>query len=596
MHGRRFTPQIDQQIDQEKRMQTKMLKSALLIATLAIVLAACGAPAAAPPPTAPAAPAATAAPAPTAAPAAPAATAAPAPTAASAAPAATAAPAASEPVTFTFAHPGPIRTMDAPVTWFGSTHWLTNGLYDCLIWRKADGTGYDGQAAERWEQVNPTTWRFFLRPNLTFQNGEPLNAEAVKWNIDRVVATKEFMVQPQWQFVQEVKAVDPTTVDVITDKPHAYFEYDVSFNGCQLLPPKYYEQIGPEEFAKKPVGSGPFKLVELVENQRYVFEAWDGYWGGKPAVDRVIYQVIPEQASQIAALLAGQVDMVSNVPLPDRERLGQQQGVTLLSGPANRQHLLYLRNQTESGEMLKTYPGTKLATENKLIRQAISHALDRKVLAEVQGSGRPSLLRVDSFFPEARGQWAGEEVAVKYFDPEKAKTLIRQAGFNPDAGNKPVVQFDTNAFQQGNEKEVAEVIKTMLEDVGFTVNLNVLDGTAYNQQILTPGNNRDLALVVIGGSPSLIPTFYQCTWKTPAFTPCNVVQGEWETLGQQILSTTNEAERLKLWESWWNFYVDEAIEVTLYHMDQVVAMNSRFDWTPRADGWYTFRDLKAKQP
>src|SRR4051794_14454783 len=88
--------------------------------------------------------------------------------------------------TFVFAHPGPIRTMDAPVTWYGSTHWLTNLLYDCLIWRAADGNGYVGQAAETWENVDPLTWRFHLRPGITFQNGEPLDAAAVKWNIDRV--------------------------------------------------------------------------------------------------------------------------------------------------------------------------------------------------------------------------------------------------------------------------------------------------------------------------------------------------------------------------------------------------------------------------
>jgi peptide/nickel transport system substrate-binding protein len=561
-----------------------------LVAIVAVILAACGG---APPQ----AVESTAAPAePTAAPADPTAAAAVQPTAAVAVQPTAAPPAAAadEPVTFTFAHPGPIRTMDAPVTWFGSTHWLTNLMYDCLIWRNADGTGYEGQAAERWEQIDPTTWRFYLRPGLTFQNGEPLNAEAVKWNIDRVRTREDFMVQPQWQFVSDVQVVDETTVDVITGAPHAYFEYDVSFNGCQLLPPRYIEEVGEEQFAREPVGSGPYRLVEFTESERYVFEAWDGYWGGRPEVDRVIYQVISEQSSQIAALLAGQIDMVPNVPLPDRETLAQEQGITLMTGPSNRQHLLYLRDQTESGSFLETYPGTELVTADKRIRQAISHALDRQVLAEVQGSGRPLLLRVDDYWPEHNGQFAGTQAAIDFYDPERARALIREAGFDPDAGNRPVLNFDAPAFQQGNEKEVAEVIKVMLEEVGFTVNLNVLEGAAFAEQVLTPGNNREMALVVIGGNPSLIPTFYQCTWNNPAFSPCGVVRGEWEQLGQQILQTTDAEERNRLWGQWWDFYVDEAVEVTLYHMDQVVAMNDRFEWTPRADGWFTFRDLRVR--
>jgi len=515
--------------------------------------------------------------------------------AASAAAEAAASQAAGEPVTFTFAHSGPIRTMDAPVTWFGSTHWLTNGMYDCLIWRTADGSGYEGQAAESWEQVDPTTWRFVLRPNLTFQNGEPLDAEAVKWNLDRVRTREDFMVQPQWLFIKDVTVVDPTTVEITTNEPHAYFEYDVSYNGCELLPPKYIEEVGEEQFAKEPVGSGPYRLVEFTENERYVFEAWDDYWSGRPEVDRIVYQVIPEQSSQVAALIAGQVDFVPNVAAPNREQLESNPNITLLEGPANQQHLLYLRQQDETGSMLQTYPGYQLATKELKVRQAISRALDRQLLAEVQGNARPGLLRIESYYPEARGQYAGEEAAINYYDPELAKQLLTEAGYDPDAGNKPVVQLDTVAFQNGNEKEVAEVIASLLEDVGFTVNLNVLDGSAFAEQILTPGNNRDIALVNIGGSPALTPTFYQCTWQQPNFSPCSAVQGEWEQLGQQILNETDEAARLELWEQWWDYYVDQALEVTLYHIDRVMGMNSSFEWTPRSDGWFTFRDLKLKE-
>ena len=165
------------------------------------------------------------------------------------------------------------------------------------------------------------TWRFYLRPGITFHNGEPLDAEAVKWNIDRVMTHGDFLVQPQWQFIDKVTVIDPTTIEITTDEPHAYFEYDVSYNGCELLPPKHMAEVGEEKFATAPVGSGPYKLTELSLNEKYVFEAWDDYWGGRPEVDQVVYQVIPETASQIAALLSGQVDFVSNVPIPDRERL-----------------------------------------------------------------------------------------------------------------------------------------------------------------------------------------------------------------------------------------------------------------------------------
>lgn len=497
------------------------------------------------------------------------------------------------PIEFVFAHTGPIRTMDAPVTWFSSTHWLTNLLYDCLIWRSVDGASYVGQAAESWENIDDVTWRFNLREGNTFHNGEPLNAEAVKWNIDRVRSREDFMVQPQWLFIADVVVVDEWTVDVITDGPHAYFEYDISYNGCQLLPPGYMEEVGEEEFAKNPVGSGPYVLAEFTESDRYVFEAWDGYWAGRPEVDRVIYQVIPEQSSQVAALLAGQVDMISTVPVPDRERLEGAEGVELVRATSNRMHHLYLRNETESGAMDETYPDYQPATLSQEVRQAISHALDRTLLAEVQGSADPRLVRACSYYPEGFADtYAGVDVANEWYDPELAKQLLIEAGYDPDNGNRPTVYFDAPAFQFGGEKEVAEVAAAMLEEAGFDVELNVLDNAAYAEQVSTPGNNRDIMLTTLGCGPSLTPLFYSCAWNQSNY---NVCVPEWDALSQQILETVDEGERLALWEQWWEYYIDYAPTITLYEIDNVIGMSDRFEWTPRADGWFTFRDLKVRE-
>ena len=493
---------------------------------------------------------------------------------------------------FVFAHSGPIRTMDAPVTWFGSTHWLTNTLYDCLIWREADNSGYVGQAAESWEALDDVTWRFHLRPGLTFHNGEPLDAEAVKWNIDRVRSREDFMVQPQWQFIEDVVVVDEVTVDVITNEPHAYTLNDISYNGCQLLPPDYLTEVGEEEFARNPVGSGPYRLTEFTESDRYVFEAWEDYWAGRPDVDRVIYQVIPEQSSQVAALLAGQVDFVPGVPLPEIQRLEAEGDIALMDAAPSRLVHLYLRSETASGAMDETYPDYEPITLDQNIRQAISHALDRTLLAEVQGSATPTLVRIASVYPESFAeQYAGSEATDAWYDPELAKQLIQEAGFDPDAGNKPKLHFDAMAFQLGNEKEVAEVIKAMLEDVGFEVELNILELSAYSEQISTPGNNRDMMMVVLGGSPFLTPLFYTCEWEQANY---NVCVEEWSELGKQILQTIDEEERIALWEQWQEFFVDYAQTVPLYEVTRVVAMDSAFDWEPRADGWFTFRDLKLK--
>jgi len=501
-----------------------------------------------------------------------------------------------DPVTFTFAHPGPIRTMDAPVTWFGSTHWLTNLLYDCLIWRSADGSGYVPQAATAWEAIDDVTWRFTLAEGRTFQNGEPLDATAVKWNLERVMTREDFLVHPQWQFIREVVIVDDLTVDVITHAPEAYFEYLVSFNGCQILPPQYMEEVGEEAFAQAPVGSGPYRLTSFTASDRYVFEAWDDYWEGRPEVDRIIYQVIPEAGSQVAALLAGQIDFIRAVPLPDIPRVEAAQGVGLLTGPANVQHLFYVRYQNETGELPNRHPGYVPTTTDGLIRMAVSRALDRELLAEVQGFARPSLLRSDEFYPEHRGQWAGQEAAIAFYDPELARQLIIEAGYDPDGGNRPVLHLDSMDFQQGNEKEVAEVAAALLQEVGFDVRLNILGLSAYSEQIFTVGAYRELALSLIGGAPALTTRFFSGDWVTPRSRPADLdPDGSWTELNRQIDTTVDFDTRMELWEQFWDFYVETAGEITIHHLDQVMAISDRFEWEPRADGWMTFRDLRVRR-
>lgn len=501
-----------------------------------------------------------------------------------------------EPVEFVVAHPGPIYTMDAPVTWYGSTHWLTNLLYDCLIWRNADGSGFHGQAAESWENIDPVTWRFHLRPGLTFHNGEPLDAHAVKWNIDRVRTREDFMVRPQWDFVEEVVVVDDLTVDVITPQPHAYFEYDIAYNGCELLPPGYIEEVGEEEFARNPVGSGPYKLAEFTADERYVFEAWSDYWGGQPEVDRVVYQVIPETASQVGALLAGQIDLMNNVPLPDRDKVCGTEGIECVTMTSGRGHNLRMRMETESGGLLEKYPGYEPTTMDQRIRHAISHALDRTLLAEIHGSAYPKLVRVGYNQPETQAyadKYLGPEACDRWYDPELSKQLILEAGYDPDAGNKPLVHLDAPDYWYGGEKESAEAVAAMLEEVGFEVELNVLDKSAVLEQIYTPGYNREiLFLTTAAGSANLIPLFFTCDWWCSYYHICDP---ELDAVSKEIQVAMDPDERLALWGEWWEEWLDVGDTACLYEILYAYAINEEFEWQPRVDGWVTLRDLKVRK-
>ena len=214
--------------------------------------------------------------------------------------------------------PVPIASMDAPVTWFGATHWLTNLLYDCLIWRKAEGGGYvwAGGRALGARQRHHLALLPPTEPDLPQRRGAGCQRRQVE---HRAGVAQGVHGPPAWQFISDVKVVDPRTVDVLTARPFAYLEFDISYNGCELLPPNISSRSATKRSPGSRSAPGRTSSTELAANQKYTFEAWDGYWGGRPEVDRVVYQVIPEAASQLAALLAGQVDLVANVPIPDRD-------------------------------------------------------------------------------------------------------------------------------------------------------------------------------------------------------------------------------------------------------------------------------------
>ena len=491
---------------------------------------------------------------------------------------------------FVFAHSGPIRPMDAHSHWYGSTHWMLRLYYDCLIGRAADGDGYDAEAAHSWEAVDDTTWRFHLREGNTFHNGEPVNAEAIKWNIDRVRhPIGDIPLYQQWAFVKEVIVVDDLTVDITTEQPHAYFEYDVSYNGCELIPPAYFEEVGQEEFNRNPVGSGPYTLVEFSENDRYVFEAWDDYHSGRPEVDRVIFQVIPEPSAQVAALLAGQIDMMTGVPVPDRPNLEAADGISLLYGSANVMYHYYARSSTEGGAMAETYPGYEPATLDVNVRKAISHALDRHLLAEVHGAAEPRLARVCSYYPEGfADKYADPDIIAEWYDPDLAREYLAAAGYAEGEG--PTIYMDSPAVGRGGSaKEVSEVAAALLEEVGFTVDLTVRDASAFAVEVQRSGNNREMMLAALGCGPALLPLFYQCDWSSANDAIC---VEEWDEVADAIQVTIDMEERLDLWEQWWEHYIDYSQTVTVFEITNVMALNTaEFDFSPRADGWMIFRGL-----
>ena len=184
---------------------------------------------------------------------------------------------------------GEAATLDWHMHCDKNAHEPDRQIFDTLLRRNIKTLQLEGNLAESWRLVNDTTWQFKLRRNVKFHNGEPFDAAAVKFSIERMLNPQQAAPgRTSIATIDHVEVVDPYTVNVITKTPFPLLPVRMSPGHCGtvgIVPPKYVAQVGDAGFAVKPVGTGPYKFVEWVKDDRLVLEANKDYHRGAPAID-----------------------------------------------------------------------------------------------------------------------------------------------------------------------------------------------------------------------------------------------------------------------------------------------------------------------
>jgi peptide/nickel transport system substrate-binding protein len=192
---------------------------------------------------------------------------------------------------------------------------INGSIYDTLLTRDKQ-LQIAPALATSYKLVSDKVWEAKLRQGVKFHNGEPFDANAVKFSFERINRADFKSPQKGWfGTIERVEVVDPYTVRFHTKVPDPAMPARMTL--MYQVPPKYVSQVGDAQANLKPVGTGPFKFVEWTKNERIVVEANDAHWSGKPAVRRATWRPIPELGSRIAALQTGQADLIVNVP-PDQ--------------------------------------------------------------------------------------------------------------------------------------------------------------------------------------------------------------------------------------------------------------------------------------
>ena len=352
-----------------------------------------------------------------------------------------------------------VETFDPSQSNNTTTHNVTINVFDTLIRLSDDGRDFVGELAESWKLVDPTTWQFKLRRGVKFHNGEELNAAAVKFSLDSTLdLERKTRQRPTYVAFKEVRIDDPYTVSIITHKPYAIALTQLQY--LMVVPPGYIKQVGWDEFGRKPVGSGAFKFKEWERDVRVVLEANDAYWKGKPKVRTVAFRAIPEDASRIAAVQRGEVDIIDAVPY---DRIKELQGSPTVKITQRQGEQVYVGLDTLRVEPLK----------KREVRQALNYAVNADALVKNLLLGYAVRLN-GPMFPTTPGY--DEKQPAYAYDPERAKRLLAQAGYP----NGFEVEFAVSPAFQGIAKgtEVGEAIAGQLGRVGVRAKINVQDSAA----------------------------------------------------------------------------------------------------------------------
>jgi peptide/nickel transport system substrate-binding protein len=314
------------------------------------------------------------------------------------------------------------------------------------------------QLALGYDWTDSKTLVIHLRPNVLFQDNEKLDAEAVKYSLERHLTMPGSFRRSEINAIDHVDVVDPLTVRIVLKSPSAPFLSQLTDRAGMIVAPKAAQAAG-KDFGLHPVCAGPFSFGERVAQDRIVLNRFPGYWDAQSIhFDKVIYQPMPDTTVQVANLHTGTIDLAERVLPSDVAEVKRDPNLRIVTSPA----LGYLGITTNiaNGEQAKSPIG-----QSALLRQAFDAAIDRQALSDVVFNG----MYLPSMQPIAPSSPYFVKAAVPKRDLDKALALVRQSGVKPPI---PVTLTVPNTPDQA---QLAEVIQSMVRDAGFEVKINLVE-------------------------------------------------------------------------------------------------------------------------
>jgi peptide/nickel transport system substrate-binding protein len=413
------------------------------------------------------------------------------------------------------------------------------------------------QLATGSEWADDRTLVIHLRQGVQFQDGEKLDAAAVKYSLERHLTMQGSYRKGEINAIDHVEVADPATVRVVLKSPSGAFLAQLTDRSGIVLPPKATEQEG-KEFAAHPVCSGPFRFVERVAQDHVTLERFADYWDAKNIhFERVVYQVLVDPSVRLANLKAGTIDLSEYVSATDASAVKQDAALRLVVSDA----LGYfgIDNNVANGPRANNPYG-----QNALVRQALDAAIDRNALVDVVFNGLyvPTVQAVPPSSP-----FFDEALAVPERDVAKAKALLQQAGVSLP------VRLDLLVINDPENLQAAEVVQSMANEAGFDIHIQAMEFASSLQAAV----HGDYQAYMIGwsGRVDIDGNTYQFLHSGMANNPSHYANPQVDKLLEEARSLTDVAKRRELYAQMWPILRRDLPFTYLWNARNIVAMTAK---------------------
>ncbi|WP_322097233.1 ABC transporter substrate-binding protein [Pelagibius sp. Alg239-R121] len=441
-------------------------------------------------------------------------------------------------------------------------------VYEGLTRYKSGTLEVEPSLATGWSiNEDGTEYTFTLRDGVMFHDGTPFNAEAVKFNFDRMLDEKHpyhdtgpFPLSFFFGAVQSTEAVDATTVKFTLNAPYAPFLSNLAYPTGLIVSPEAVKASG-KEFGRNPVGSGPFKFAEWRSNEAVVVERNDDYWGEAAGTKAVVFRPITDANTRVAEMLAGGIDMMVEVPPTSLgEFEGDRFSVAEQAGP----HVWFLILNAKEGPFA-----------DKRVRQAANYAINKEAIVNNVLEGTASVAAGPT--PPAFA-WAYNDALEPYpYDPGKAKSLIKEAGADGATLTFYVTEGGSGML---DPVPMGTAIQADLEAVGFDVKIETYEWNTFLGEV-NPGleGKADMAeMAWMTNDPDTLPYLALRSKAWPAdggFNSGYYANEKVDKLLEAARTATDQEERARLYREMQSIVQEDAPWVFVANWKQNAVTSDR---------------------